>query len=107
MCVGWSTNLQPYPLCKCNKGEALEDREAEDGTPIEHVCKVITDKEQQECYEKSLVFYAKVKRLNPGLNEIKIKDRVKQWSMENNYGITHYGLKPNLFPLSKVVPDGR
>ena len=105
-CVSWSCNLQPYPLCKCNKGEALEDRVAADGTPIEHLCKVITDEEQQECYEKSLVYYAKVKRLNPALDEIKIKDRVKKWSMENNYGITHYGLKPHLFKLSKVVPDG-
>jgi len=106
-CVSWSCNLQFHPLCKCNKGEALEDKGVDaNNKPIEHVCEVITDKEQQVCYEKSRDYAARVEKLHPTQSDIWKKDKVKTWSMKNNYGITHYGVEPHLFPLSKTVPDG-
>ena len=87
-CVSWACNKQPYPLCKCDKGEVLDG----DNHPDEHMCEVITitDEEQQECYEKSRTYCARLERLDPTLNDIKKKEKVKKWSMENNFGINSY-----------------
>ena len=92
-CVGSGSLLQCYPLCKCNKGEAVGNDN--------HVCVLITNKEQEEGYAKSLAHYETL----TGTDELKKKALIKIWSKQFNFGITHYGLPPSMFPLDSIIPD--
>ena len=68
--IGWSNKEKSYPLCKCDKGEGIccklglewDRNDSDDDSdsaraPREHVCKLISNEEQQECWEKALAYY--------------------------------------------------
>ena len=90
----WSKLDDPFPMCKCNRDYHVVDNDAEK-------CELVTNEEQLQCYNFSKRFYNAIK----AKTEEKKKVKVSKWAGIHNFGITHYGLHPSLFPIQETVPD--
>lgn len=66
-----------------------------------HVCKLVTDLEQVECYKKWLEYY----------NDKTIREEldrhaaVRKWAGKKKYGITYFGIHLIPLLLSSIYPD--
>ena len=84
--------VQPFLLCTCKRGKGVKD--------ISHICKQISHEDHNKLYLKSLQTWDKHKH-DFGYNKVKHMD----WVDLNNFGVSHFGLPPNLFPLSNIRFD--
>ena len=92
-CCVWSHKDHPFILCQCCRGESVLNCST-------RKCKIITDTEHENYYEKS-----KVKFMNDYIsiwNDSNISKH-RTWCDKMNWGVTNFGLNTNIFPLSSIA----
>ena len=91
----WNRKFHPFLLCTCKRGESFSNPN--------HVCKVMTNEDSIENWNNSVKRWNKCvgHRRYPGYG----MKRHRDWADEKNYGITHFGFHPSLFPPDKIRFD--
>ena len=89
----WTGNNCPFPLCKCNKKDALEDN---------NVCEWLTQDEYVACVDKSKEYWNNDPKIQREKDEGKKKKLLNEWAAKSNFGINHFGVDPEHFNLSEI-----
>ena len=88
----WNRKHHPFLLCKCRRSDGLVDGD--------HMCKMWDNDSYKQAWQRSL------RRYNHKLNDSKYDDDShRSWCDENNFGVTHYGIHPDLFNVETIKFD--
>ena len=86
----WNRKHNPFLVCKCNRNAGLDDEN--------HKCIMIDDSESKRLWERSLRRWdSKVSRCDKYDTS-----QHKDWCDESNCGVTHFGIHPDLLPISTI-----
>ena len=86
--------------CKCNKREGVTDPN--------HQCELLSDLEHKECYRKAQDKFEELTenaKLLPSVDDAQILKTMNNWAGNHNFGITGFGIHPDILPISMVRPD--
>ena len=86
--------------CKCNKREGVTDPN--------HQCELLSDLEHKECYSKAQDKFEELTenaKLLPSVDDAQILKTMNNWAGNHNFGITGFGIHPDILPISMVRPD--
>ena len=101
----WNRKYHPFLLCKCSRGDGVLNNDS-------HVCRIIGNAQQKEYYKKSKLQWEKqlykIQQHNnkPGRTKktYEVKDHMK-WVDKHNYGISHFGVSPDVLDRDKIRFD--
>lgn len=93
--VLWNRTHHPYMLCKCMRGEGVQNNKT-------HVCELISHKDQIKYFERSK---RRLDRKRADVGEIYTDKKHMDWCDEHNYGITHYPIHPDELPRDCIAFD--
>ena len=89
----WNRKHKPFLLCKCKRGDGLENEN--------HICEMLDDNSYKNLWDRSMRRWdSKTKRCDK-YNITKHKD----WCDESNDGVTHFGFHPDCLPISTIRFD--
>jgi hypothetical protein len=88
-CSMWNRKHSPFIICKCSRNEGVENN----GT---HQCNIFSDQEYEDLWNRS-----KRRWQLKATTEATHRD----WCDLNNFGVTHFGIHPSLFPISTIRFD--
>lgn len=93
----WNRKHHPFLLCTCQRNIGVLNNE-------DHVCNFITDDHYKNAWERSLKRWeAKRRRLLP--NDSYDESHHKDWCDSSNEGVTHFGVHPDILPISSIRFD--
>ena len=81
----WSRKNHPFLLCKCQRGEGVEDFKS-------HECTLIEDDEQLKLHNRS----DKRWKRKTSKDETCTTKEHADWVDKKNFGVSHFGLSPEL-----------
>ena len=91
----WSSKDFPFLKCYCERGDAFVEG---------HICKLISDEDYKKYWLTSRDKYREREQNHDKDIETHYKDHIK-WCARNNYGISHFGVSPDVMPLSSLLFD--
>ena len=77
----------PFLLCKCQRGQGVKDKE--------HKCTFTSHEETVRLYDRSLKRWKRQKGI-PNVGEKYSVTKHMDWVDEKNFGISHFGVHPNI-----------
>ena len=88
----WNRKHHPFLLCKCGRGEGVQKEN--------HVCTIIKNEQQKKYYKRSK------KKWKKDMNEniYDVGEHLK-WCDQYNYGISHFGIDPDLLNRDMIRMD--
>ena len=93
----WNRKHHPFLLCSCQRNIGVLNNE-------DHICKFTTDEEYKNAWERSLRRWeAKRTRLLP--KERYDESHHRDWCDLSNKGVTHFGVHPDILPISSIRFD--
>ena len=97
----WNRKISPFLLCKCGRGEGVINED--------HECTLISNDEQLKLYNRSQKRWTlKRKALeesNGGSKESYTVKKHMDWVDENTFGVSHFGVSPDLLPRDGLRMD--
>ncbi len=99
----WNRKHNPYLLCTCSRGEAVQNL----AKGKQHVCKRVSHHQRLHKTTHSKNYWEANMRLmiaNPDKFVYTVKD-YRDWCDEHKDGISHFGIHPNLLPLEEIRLD--
>ena len=92
----YSRKYHPFLLCKCQRGQAVKDPS--------HQCNLIDHEDQIKYFELSKKRMEKKRSRLASNQEYTHKDHM-DWVDKHNYGISHFGIHPDLLPRDNILFD--
>ena len=93
----WNRKYHPFLLCKCRRGAGIKD--------TSHQCRMMTNEEHLSYYNESNTRWEeKLQECTENETNYSIKEHMK-WVDKHNYGISHFGIHPDLLDRSTIRFD--
>ena len=90
----WNRKFHPFLMCKCRRGSGTMDES--------HECTMWDDAEYKQYWKDSLLKWETFIAIPKEKWDLK---KHKSWCDEKNFGVSHFGLKPDFFPMSTIRFD--
>ena len=91
----WNRKTKPFLLCSCSRGEGVENN-------LDHRCKIINHNDQVKYYQLSKDKFEQMETSTT--TKYTLKQHLK-WVDEENEGISHFGVHPDLMPRHNIRFD--
>ena len=89
----FNRKYNPFLLCSCNRGDGVKN--------VDHVCKILTEKEQRDLWNRSLRRWNNKTARDATYKYFEHMDYVDQ----HNLGVSHFGIHPDHLPRNSIRFD--
>ena len=89
----WNRSWHQMLRCKCRRGDSIKDPN--------HVCQMIDHAEEVRLFDRSKRRFDRQMKKDDGYNV----EKHKNWLDEHNYGVSHFGLHPEMFRRDSNIFD--
>ena len=89
----WNRKHSPFLLCSCKRGLGVVNNDT-------HECEILPHEEQVRLFDRS----ERRMRLKSA-EDSSYDDKYRSWVDENNKGVSHYGIHPDLLPRHSIRFD--
>ena len=93
----WNRIHHPFLLCKCKRTDGLEN--------TNHECDMYNDDSYSHQWKRSVKRWEYKQQKEKKKNQTYDESDHRSWCDEHNFGVTHFGLEPDLFPISHIRFD--
>ena len=91
----WNRKFHPFLLCKCKRGDHIFDES--------HECQMLNDQQYKDNWNTSK---QKWEWMMEQQNSVRWDvQKHKEWCDEKTFGITHFGMDPEFFPIGSIRFD--